>query len=343
MIKDLLPEQLNIEATYEQKINARWQAESHLLAGDTPAAMIEALGSTDEAAAILGALALIRSGDQVVPALLRALGDSNVWLRRRAVWPLRMIGSTRAVDALIAALLYDEDEKVRRYAAWALGILGGKRAVNPLIRAFSDSDERVRWDAAVALEKIGLPAIKPLIMALYYGGPETRMGAISALAWMRHPSAARMLVVALRDKNTAVRTHAALALGWLGDSRAVPPLIRVLKDRRPEVRMQAALALGWIGDPAAIDALVDLMGEDHQWVPVTAVDALSHINHPRAREALMIACSYGNPQVRTGARRALARLGVELEPSPPPDRPAWMFKKRSTNEHPRTSDLTMSV
>lgn len=328
MIEHLLPGQLEIDNIHKPKLAARWQAEVHLLAGSTTASMIEALGSADELTAILAAMALIAAGVASVPALLQALGSPNVLLRRRVVWPLRMIADRRAVEPLMAALLYDEDAKVRRYSAWALGILGGKRAIHPLIRAFADPDARVRWDAAVALEKIGPAAIEPLIMALYYGGPEMRIGAISALAWMRHPTAARMLVTALRDKNSKVRTRAALALGWLGDRRAVAPLIRVLKDHRPEVRMQAALALGWIGDEEAIDALVRLMGEPHDWVPVAAVDALSHINHPRAREALLVGCSYGNPVVRQQARRALRRLGIDIDPPPIASRSGWMFKKR---------------
>lgn len=320
------------EPNIKFKMAAQWQAHIHLLAGNSPDRMIEALGSEDELSAMMAAMALIHLGSEAVPVLLKALGDlDNVLLRQRCIWPLRMIGDARAVEPLIAALRYDPDAKVRRYAAWTLGILGDERAVAPLIDAFDDPDTRVRWDAAVALEKIRPAAVTALLMALYYGAPLTRIGAINALAWMRHPIAPRVLIEMLRDKDADVRVHAIMALGWLGDARTVEPLIGMLHDESEVVRMQAAIALGWIGSPKAVTPLVELMNEDTPWLPVAAVDALSQINDPLALQALESAANDGPDKVRQRARQALMLRGLDPLPEQPPER-RWMFDKRQPDQ-----------
>ena len=320
------------------KMAAQWQAHIHLLMAEAPDQMIEALGSEDELSAMMAAMALIHIGSEAVPVLLKALGDpDNVLLRQRCIWPLRMIEDARAVEPLIAALRYDEDAKVRRYAAWTLGILGDERAVVPLIDAFDDPDTRVRWDAAVALEKIRPAAVTALLMALYYGAPLTRIGAINALAWMRHPIAPRVLIETLRDKDVDVRAHAIIALGWLGDARAVEPLMDMLHDESDVVRMQAAAALGWIGSPKAVAPLVELMNENTPWVPVAAVEALSQINDPLAAQALDSIARGGPDHVRQRARQALILRGLDpdenLPDQPPEKNRSWLFNKH------RQSDL----
>lgn len=335
-----LTETLIAEPVVKFRLAAQWQAHIHLLTGGTPDRMIEALGSDDELSAMMAAMALIHIGTDAVPVLLKALGDpDNVLLRQRCIWPLRMIGDARAVEPLIAALTYDPDAKVRRYAAWTLGILGDERAVAPLIDAFDDPDTRVRWDAAVALEKIRPLAVGALLMALYYGAPLTRIGAINALAWMRHPIAPRVLIETLRDKDVEVRVHAIMALGWLGDVRAVAPLMNMLHDESDEVRMQAAAALGWIGSPKAVGSLVELLDEDNPWVPIAAVEALSQINDSLASQALGEAANDGPVHVRQQARQALLLRGLDPDENPPgqAQRRRWVFDK------PRQSDRMITV
>jgi HEAT repeat protein len=327
MITRDLIQQLTVEPAAQAPKAGEWQPRSQQLSDRPLAVLIDRLGSANEAEAVLSAMALIARGAAAVPALLAALGHpTNIWLRRRAIWPLHSIGDPRAIEPLIAALRHDPDAKVRRYAAWALGMMGDARSITPLIAAFADPDERVRWDAAVALEKIGAPAVEPLVMALYYGAPAVRIGAIRALAWMRDPETVPVLLRALADPSVEVRTQAAFALGWVGDRRAVEPLIACLNDADDSLRMQAALALGWIGDPQAIEPLVRLLGETGSWVPVAAVEALSHIRDPHAYDALALACGLGHAGVRSCARRALILRGID--PDSVTVRYPWMFRKR---------------
>ena len=57
----------------------------------------------------------------------------------------------------------DESPYLRSKIAKALGEIGDTLAIEPLIRLLSDDYPGVRRSAIEALEKIGLPAIKPLI------------------------------------------------------------------------------------------------------------------------------------------------------------------------------------
>lgn len=307
--------------------------------------LIKHLGSKNERKAIDAAVALIALGGEAVPELIKAMGSRNVLIRRKAVWPLLTIADERAIDPLITALQYDTDAKVRRNAARALGLIGGVRAINPLINAFGDTDDRVRWDTAVALEKIGAVAIESLVMALHYGGEKVRAGAVSALGWIRHTSALESLAAALHDKDAEVRTRAAFALGWIGDSRALEPLTAALSDPSEQVRMQAAAGLGWLRDSRAIEPLVKLLGENHAWVPYVATEALSQIGDEQAMMALAFASKYGtNPQVREAARMVLHNMDIDPDTIViEPRRKLWCYTGENVWEKRRcTTNLVIA-
>jgi cyclophilin family peptidyl-prolyl cis-trans isomerase/HEAT repeat protein len=87
-----------------------------------------------------------------------------------------------------------------------------------------DENPAIRWRAALAIGRIGLPE-----------------GVAS-------------LVPVLKDTDTGVRQEAAFALGLLGDRSAVVPLTAALQDADPKVRGRAAEALGLIGDAAGASA-----------------------------------------------------------------------------------------
>ncbi|MGH9753825.1 MAG: HEAT repeat domain-containing protein, partial [Blastocatellia bacterium] len=85
-----------------------------------------------------------------VAARLDSANDSYV--RWSAAEALRSIGSERAVDALLKALLQAQESPVRERAAEALGRIASERAVDALLKALlEDQDSSVRRHAAEAL------------------------------------------------------------------------------------------------------------------------------------------------------------------------------------------------
>ena len=93
--------------------------------------------------------------EEVVPALVAALGHTDPDVRRAAARSLGRIGPP-AIPAL-NQVLADSDQEVRRSAVEALGWIGyplGAAAVPTLIEALRDSDQQVRQSAARALGRV---------------------------------------------------------------------------------------------------------------------------------------------------------------------------------------------
>jgi len=89
--------------------------------------------------------------------LVEFLGDPDADVRIKTLWSLGNIGAPAAAASApsIAARLKDEDPAVRGYAAYVLGTLGNSEAVGPLEIAVNDSVGQVRWNASVALARLG--------------------------------------------------------------------------------------------------------------------------------------------------------------------------------------------
>jgi len=98
--------------------------------------------------------ALREIGEPAVEPLIKALGDSDEYVRKKAAEALGKIGDARAVKPLIKAL-GDSDMGVRENAAWALGEIGDARAVDALSElVVHDKNKYVREAARDALRKL---------------------------------------------------------------------------------------------------------------------------------------------------------------------------------------------
>jgi len=139
---------------------------------------------------------LVKCGEPAVVPLIKALGD----LKHRtkfdsAVKALGKIGDKRAVEPLIKLLSDQGHPHVTPYGARtmhgrrcvvvALGDIGDERAVKPLIGMLGLT---IPCPAARALEKIGKPAVEPLIKTLGNEDQAVRWGAAEALWEIREPA-----------------------------------------------------------------------------------------------------------------------------------------------------------
>ncbi|HXQ43797.1 MAG TPA: HEAT repeat domain-containing protein [Acidimicrobiales bacterium] len=164
--------------------------------------------------AALGALSRLGALDE--ETLLRALGDPDPGVRRRAC---TLAGRTRAsatsstvvADAL-ARSTADTDPSVVEAAAWALGEAGGRcarEAVAELCRVAADHRSPVCREAAVAaLGAVGAPDTLPVILAALDDTPNIRRRAAVALAAFDDPAAEDGLRRCLGDRDWQVRQAA---------------------------------------------------------------------------------------------------------------------------------------
>jgi HEAT repeat protein len=259
-------------------------------------------------------------------------------------------GSKRPVADLVADLHKGEKEQLQ--AIEGLAALGEKaaEAAPALVEVFRDKNEYVRLQTAIALGKVGRPAVEPLTHALGAADPDVRFYAAWGLAFVGPPArgAAPAVVKALADSSAQVRRKAAYALGRIdpepaavvealvaalgdadGDVRqaaqdalpkmgraAVPALVKVLHGGKEVARDSAIRALGQMGADAA-DAVADLKAillQPNKGPAQAAADALAGIGAP-AVGALVAAAAADDATIRTLALQALHRIGVPAVPA----------------------------
>jgi HEAT repeat protein len=95
---------------------------------------------------------------EIVPSLIKTLGDGNSRVREEAAKALAFYKDERAVDGLIERLR-DKDPWVKVSAVFALGQIGATKAVDPLLKLLEgDSEWRnkfVQQESLIAIRKIG--------------------------------------------------------------------------------------------------------------------------------------------------------------------------------------------
>ncbi|GAB4206178.1 MAG: hypothetical protein Fur006_63040 [Coleofasciculaceae cyanobacterium] len=197
--------------------------------------------------------------------------------------------------------------------------------VAPLIEKLTDTDFRIRHDAADAIVKIGSPAVPFLINALKNEDKQVRWRAASALADIGAEASAAVpaLITALHDADEYIRRIATYALGKIGPeaSTAVPDLIEALQDSDRSLRLVAAYALGKIGSEAAsaVPSLIATLQDANVEVRLNAATALGRIgaDAQTAVPALIAALQDKDKYVRQSAADALGHFGAKAKTAVP--------------------------
>ena len=216
---------------------------------------------------------------------VRRLQHRRGWARAEAAYTLGAMGSTRAVEPLLAALA-DDDRDVRSAAAHSLGRLGAVDAVEPLLAAL----EGRRIPHAIvrdALLELGDDSVPRLLGLVDHPNAAERATAVELVGRLGDASDGRRLVECLIDTSAEVRAQAALALGRLGAEDAAAAVRELLGDRIPFVRAAAAESLGLLSDDDAVEGLVFQAQRDDFEPARAAAEALARIAPSRvSREAV---------------------------------------------------------
>lgn len=268
--------------------------------------LIDALGDAEPALRQDAADALVRIGDAAVEPLISILAYSDPPLCMTAAEVLGRIGSPRARQALVEALIAPAPD-VRIAAAEALGEIG-EPAVGPLIEALRNPFSLPLQEAAAdVLSRMGEPAIGPLIAELKDEYGEVREAAARTLGGIDDPRAVEPLIAVLEagDPDWQVRQAAAQALGQIGDPRAVEPLLAMLKagDSNWQVRQTAAAALDEVGwEPDDSGAAAWYWAAKHDWGGASDLGSV-------AVEPLLAALRSGDEEERKAVAEELATIG----------------------------------
>jgi HEAT repeat protein len=225
------------------------------------------------------------------PTLLEALQGEYFTVRSRAALALGKIGDPKAIQLLLNALKDPEDE-VRMAACLALGYFKDPSTFDDITNVLLDDPKiEVRQAAARALGNTQLAAALPYLMeALHdsYWWYEREYAASDLLLAIEKMgvAAVKPLIEALQDKEGTVRKFAAILLGKLGDPRAVEPLGMALYDLHHEVGKVSAESLAQYGAPA-LDVLVEALSHPEMWIRIHSIAALSKIRDGRVTPILL--------------------------------------------------------
>ena len=132
----------------------RWQAAialGEMGSHEAVAPLLQGLEDRDKYVRYGSAISLIKNGHQ--PA------GENEWAWYYAAmqdWD-RLKTTESAALAPLSNLLRDTDSEVRIHAIQVLGDIGNREAGPALIRSLGDPDRQVRWEAALASRKCGVP------------------------------------------------------------------------------------------------------------------------------------------------------------------------------------------
>lgn len=224
-------------------------AESVKLRGEVPGP-IQAMR-----AAIVESLGLIGE-KRTADLILRALGDDDPLVSRRAIEACARLKERRSVELLIQ--LMEREGEVGWAACEALGEIGDNKAKSFLQRGLKSEDPFAQAAAAYSLARmgdkdargtlkslmIGADAVKPALRAAYY------------LARLDEDAGFDQLLRTVHDRKSALREAAADFLGKTGNRKVVNYLIESLgSGQDPALRLLCVRALGGIGGPKAVHSL----------------------------------------------------------------------------------------
>lgn len=251
--------------------------------------------------------------------------------------------------ALVTGLqlaLKNNSAQVRMHAAKLIGTIQAETAVPDLIRLLADPNTYVKDTAVDALNRIGEPAVAPLLEVLntkarnlipdedtgftteyqyiasaYIDGLwmkkyriGTQSAAIKALGLLKAEDGVQPLIDELGNEELQTEVLAALV-----EMRgvAIPLLTDALKNASDEIRVQVADTLGQIGDRRAIRPLTEALNTDpHKEVKAFAAIGLGNMyargENNSAVTALTNSLSYDDTTA-TNAAEALGKISVSTE------------------------------
>lgn len=219
-------------------------------------------------------LGLIHSAD-TIPALARALQDSDVRVRQAAVWAIGQVGTPSSLAGLVP-LLGDRSLVVANRVQEVLAARG-REIANAILRYAETTSSR-----------------------------SGRLAAVELIGWLRITTGSDLLMTAMSDLDPEVRVKSVKAAAAVGDPRFLETFHSRLEDVRWEVRCQAAKGLSLFGAAASVPRLAAALRDRHWWVRFYAAAALAEVG-PAGEEALSSALHDPEPTVQEMARYLLER------------------------------------
>ena len=179
-----------------------------------------------------------------------------------------------------------------------------------LIGALRDSDDRVRAQAAEALDRLEvLQGLDELLGQLRTFGKTDWLQLLLALSGRRDETSLRVGLRALEHRDEAVRLAGLDFVLSCGDLRAAPAACRRLADPSGLVRARAAQVMGGLGDRRRGDDVAALLDDPDPRALSAAAEGVGLLDHRGSEHRLVELLSHDDAEVRAMAAQALGRMG----------------------------------
>lgn len=229
--------------------------------------------------------------------------------RANAAADLGLIQSGEAIPALVRAL-QDSDVRVRQAAVWAIGQVGTPASLAGLVPLLGDRSLVVAHRVQEVLAERGREIADSILRyAESTSSRSGRLAAVELIGWLRITTGADLLLSGMSDLDPEIRVKSVKAAAAVGDPRFLETFHSRLDDVRWEVRCQAAKGLSLFGGAASVPRLAAALRDRHWWVRFYAATALAEVG-PAGEEALSSALHDPEPSVQEMARYLLERGGA---------------------------------
>ncbi|OKH33161.1 hypothetical protein NIES2119_24185 [[Phormidium ambiguum] IAM M-71] len=274
-----------------------------------------------------------RKYENIVPLLIKALGDEDREIRYQAAYVLKNQGGKDALAAL-AKLWKDENILIRNIVYITFKGQERKDLISELTESLLSEDSALRKKAVETLGRLGTEsktAIKALFKVAFADRDFlVRNSALTALIQIGNSTLIQTLSKILEQQEEVIEyssNHcvAVITLIMIRCKEAIPILSRVLIDnnRSPILRGLAAKALGEIGDTSVNNILLEILNnnqiDDYIWFQVLLAlgklgieglegriaNFLKHPNSDKRKEAVETLAIIGTVTANVGLTQAL--------------------------------------
>jgi HEAT repeat protein len=231
------------------------------------------------------------------------------WLSTRRANAAADLGLIHSVETLpaLARALGDTDVRVRQAAVWAIGQVGTPASLAGLVPLLGDRSLVVAHRVQEVLAERGREVAESILRYAETSSSRSgRLAAIQLIGWLRITTGADFLLRCMSDLDPEVRVKSVKASAAIGDPRFLDTFHARLGDARWEVRCQAAKGLSLFGGAVSVPRLAAALRDNHWWVRFYAAAALAEVG-PAGEEALGAALDDPEPSVQEMARYLLQR------------------------------------
>jgi len=250
--------------------------------------------------------AVARSGHPSAARTVAAgLSDPAAMVRTMALGSLERLG-TPAIPVLVEGLA-SEDHENRIWAIRALKNVLQRQAVPHLLKLLSDSDDRVRTEAAAVLADLGSRAGLDQLRKVFHRDGAKYRSVLVALTRLSDGDARRALMADLSHRDPLERSLAAYEIGLAGLAEAVP-VLRAAAERDPSAAVRCSATTSLARITGSREPLLAMLKDADEWNRLTAARLLLEQGDLAGKPALMASLTSANPMARTEAARLAGRF-----------------------------------